>query len=141
MEAQTKMKGRFKMKVLVLSGSLFEEREIKNTLEDLQQIVGGYIEIPFLSPVFNDNKINIIINEEGKFIEGLEPEIAVIKKETNNILDVVYGNCVFASHDEAGNTIELNEEQKQIVKDTLKTDLVLYNQKKDKHHLVRGLYI
>ena len=129
------------MKVLVLSGSLFEEREIKNTLEDLQQIVGGYIEIPFLTPVFNDNKINIIINEEGKFIEGLEPEIAVIKKETNNILDVVYGNCVFASHDEAGNTIELNEEQKQIVKDTLKTDLVLYNQKKDKHHLVRGLYI
>lgn len=141
MEVQTKTKGRFKMKVLVLSGSLFEEREIKNTLEDLQQIVGGYIEIPFLTPVFNDNKINIIINEEGKFIEGLEPEIAVIKKETNNILDVVYGNCVFASHDEAGNTIELNEEQKQIVKDTLKTDLVLYNQKKDKHHLVRGLYI
>ena len=129
------------MKVLVLSGSIFEEREIKNSLEDLQQIVGGYIEIPFLTPVFNDNKINIIINEEGKFIEGLEPEIAVIKRETNNILDIVYGNCVFSSHDHEGNTIELNEEQKQIVKSALKSDIVLYDQKADKHHLVRGLYI
>ena len=129
------------MKVLVLSGSILEEREIKNTLEEIQQIVGGYIEIPFLSPIFNDNKINIIINEEGKFIEGLEPEIAVIKRESNNILDIVYGNCVFASHDHDGNTIELNEEQKQIVKDALKSDIVLYDQKADKHHLVRGLYI
>lgn len=129
------------MKVLILSGGALEEKEIKNTLEELQKIVGGYIEIPFLSREFNDNKINIIINEEGKFIEGLEPEIAVVKKETNTILDVVYGNCVFASHDYEGNTIELNEEQKKIVKDKLKTDLILYNQKEDKHHLVRALYI
>lgn len=127
------------MKVLVLSGSTLKEKEIKNTLEDLQQIVGGYIEIPFLSPIFNDNKINIIINEEGKFIEGLEPEIAVIKD--GKILDIVYGNCVFASHDHEGNTIELNEEQKQIVEDELNTDIVLKDQSKDKHYLVRALFI
>lgn len=129
------------MKVLVLSGSIFEEREIKNTLEDLQEIVGGYIEIPFLSREFNDNEIDVIINEEGKLIDGLEPEIAIINKETNAILDVVYGNCAFASHDNEGNTIGLNEEQKQIVKDSLKTDIVLYNERIDKHYLVRGLYI
>ena len=129
------------MKVLVLSGSIFEEREIKNSLEGLQQIVGGYIEIPFLSRTFNENKIDVIINEEGKFIEGLEPEIAIIKKESNTILDVVYGNCIFASHDRKGDTIELNAEQKKIVKDELKSDIILYNPKEDKHHLVRGLFI
>lgn len=129
------------MKVLVLSGSIFEEREIKNTLEDLQEIVGGYIEMPFLSREFNDNEIDVIINEEGKLIDGLELEIAIINKKTNAILDVVYGNCAFASHDNEGNTIGLNEEQKQIVKDSLKTDIVLYNERTDKHHLVRGLYI
>ena len=129
------------MKVLVLSNSELKEKEIKNTLEDLQQIVGGYIEIPFLSRVFNENKINIIINEEGKFIEGLEPEIAIIKKETNSILDIVYGNCIFASHDHEGNTIELNEKQKQIVKEELKTDILLKDSKADKHYLVRGLFI
>lgn len=129
------------MKVLVLSNSELKEKEIKNTLDDLQEIVGGYIEIPYLSREFNENKIDTIINEEGKFIEGLEPEIAVIKKETNNILDIIYGNCVFASHDQEGNTIELNEEQKKIVKDKLKTDILLKDQSKDKHYLVRGLYI
>lgn len=129
------------MKVLVLSDGMFEERAIKNTLEDLQEIVGGYIEIPFLSREFNENEIDVIINEEGKFIDGLEPEIAVIKKETNTILDIVYGNCVFASHDHKGDTIELNEKQKQIVKNKLKTDILLKDQSKDKHYLVRALFI
>lgn len=129
------------MKVLVLSNNTFEEREIKNELEDLQEIVGGYIEIPYLSRVFNDNKIDIIINEEGKFIKGLEPEIAIVDKETNSILDIVYGNCIFASHDYEGNTTELNEEQKQIVNDTLKMDIVLRFNNTDKHHLVKGLFV
>lgn len=127
------------MKVLVLSGSILKEKEIKNTLEDLQKIVGGYIEIPYLSREFNENKIDAIINEEGKFIEGLEPEIAVIKD--GKVLDIVYGNCVFASHDHEGNTIELNEKQKQIVEEELKTDILLKDQSKDRHYLVRALFI
>lgn len=129
------------MKVLVLSNSELKEKEIKNTLEDLQKIVGGYIEIPFLSREFNENKIDTIINEEGKFIDGLKPEIAIIKRETNSILDVVYGNCIFASHDHEGNTTELNEEQKQIVKEELKTDIVLKDSKADKQYLVKALFI
>lgn len=129
------------MKVLVLSGNTLEEREIKNTLEGLQEIVGGYIEIPFLSRVFNENKIDVIINEEGKFIEGLEPEIVVMDRATQRILDVVYGNCVFASHDYEGNTIALNEEQKNIVKSRLSIDVILHNPDTDKHHLVKALYV
>ena len=127
------------MKVLILSNNELKEKEIKNTLEELQQIVGGYIEIPFLSRVFNDNKINIIINEEGKFIEGLRPEIAVIKG--NQILDVVYGNCIFASHDHEGNTIELNEKQKQIIKEALQTDVILTSPDKEKQHITKALFI
>lgn len=127
------------MKVLVLSGGMLEEKEIKNTLEDLQKIVGGYIEIPYLSRDFNENKIDTIINEEGKFIEGLEPEIAIIKD--GKIVDIVYGNCIFASHDHEGNTVELNEEQKQIVEKELNTDIILKDQSADKHYLVRALFI
>ena len=127
------------MKVLILSGSQLKEKEIKNTLEELQEIVGGYIEIPYLSRVFNENKIDTIINEEGKFIEGLEPEIAIIKD--GKIIDIIYGNCVFASHDHEGNTIELNEKQKQIVEKELNTDIVLKDQSKDRHYLVRALFI
>lgn len=129
------------MKVLVLSNNTLEEREIKNELEGLQEIVGGYIEIPYLSRVFNDNKIDIIINEEGKFIEGLEPEIAVIDRATQDIVDIIYGNCVFASHDYEGNTIALNEEQKNIVKSRLSVDVIMHNPDTDKHYIVKGLYV
>ena len=129
------------MKVLVLSNNELKEKEIKNTVEELHEIVGGYIEIPFLSRKFNENKINIIINEEGKFIDGLKPEIAIIKRETNSILDIVYGNCIFASHDHEGNTVELNEEQKQIVKEELKTEVILTSPDTGKQHITKALFV
>lgn len=129
------------MKALVLSNGELKEKEIKNTLEDLQEIVGGYIEIPYLSREFNENGIDVVINEEGKLIEGLEPEIAIVDKETNAVLDIVYGNCAFVSHDDEGNTTELNAEQIKMVKDKLKMDVVLYDKNADRHYLVRVLFI
>lgn len=131
------------MKVLVLRGSELEEREIENTLEDLQSIVGGYIEIPLLSRKFYECDIDIIINEEGKYIEGLSPEIAVVKRSTGKIVDVVMGNCIFASHDTEGNTTALNEEQIAIVKEELSTLAFLNNSNENEIAIapVRVLYI
>lgn len=127
------------MKALVLSNGELKEKEINNTLEELQKIVGGYIEIPFLSKKLFEKEIDIIINEEGKFIEGLKPEIAVVKNGTNQILDVVMGNCIFTSHDEEGNTTALNEEQIKIV--TKELGVVAKIAMEGKSHLVRLLFI
>jgi hypothetical protein len=113
------------MKVLVLTNGKFETKEITNELEELQKIVGGWIEIPYLSDVLNNNGIDVIINEEGKFIDGLRPEIAVVDKETNQILDIVMGNCIFASHDDEGETIELNEKQYKVVMEELQMSALL----------------
>ena len=113
------------MKVLVLSNNNFEVREINNTLETLQEIVGGYIEIPFLSQTFGDNGIDIIINDEGKFIEDCKPAVAVVDGVTRQVLDVVRGNCIFASHDDEGETIGLTEEQLAVVLEELKMDVTL----------------
>ena len=129
------------MKVLVLSNGELKQKEIGNALEDLQSIVGGYIEIPFLSRKFNDNMIDIIINEEGKLLDGFIPEIAIVDGETNRILDIIYGNCIFASHDEEGETTELNEEQTAIVLEELKTEVVLYDKNKDKEIMVKVLFV
>jgi hypothetical protein len=129
------------MKVLVLSSGELKEKDIDNTLEALQEIVEGYIEIPFLSERLYKHKIDIIINEEGKFIEGLSPEIAVIKEGTTNILDLVYGNCVFASHDEEGNTVALSDKQIKIVMEELKTDILLTNKEEGKVFFVKALFI
>ena len=113
------------MKVLVLSNNNFEVKEISNELGELQKIVGGYIEIPFLSRVFSDNGIDVIINDEGKYIEGLKPEIAIVDGKTKQVLDVVMGNCIFASHDDEGETIGLTEEQLAVVLKELKMDVTL----------------
>ena len=129
------------MKVLVLSNGTLEIKEIKNTLEELQKIVGGYIEMPFVSKVFFNNKINIVINEEGKYIDGLKPEIAIVNSKTKQVLDVIYGNCVFASHDIEGNTIALNDKQIEIVKEELNNEVVLYNKNTDKEVLVKVLFV
>ena len=93
------------MKVLILSNNELKEQEIDNTLEALQKIVGGYIEIPYLSETLAENGIDVIINDEGKFIEGLRAEIAIVKDGTNEVLDVVMGNCIFASHNDEGDTV------------------------------------
>ena len=113
------------MKVLILSNNELEVKEIDNTLGTLQQIVGGYIEIPYLSETLAKNGIDVIINDEGKFIEGLRAEIAIVKDGTNEVLDVVMGNCIFASHNDEGDTVSLTDEQIAIVQNELKMEAVL----------------
>lgn len=129
------------MKVLVLSNGELKVQEIGSELEDLQKIVGGYIEIPFLSHKFRDNGIDVIINEEGKLIDGLKAEIAIVDEKHGSILDIVYGNCIFASHDEVGETIGLTEEQMQIVTEELETVIELINKKTLEDFEVRVLFI
>ena len=129
------------MKVLVLSNGKLEEKEIENTLEDLQKIVGGYIEIPYLGEIFSENEIDIIINEEGKLIEGFKPEIAIVDKRNGQVVDIVYGNCIFASHDYEGNTIGLNNIQMNIVTNELKKSVELMNRKSYKTFEVKVLFM
>ena len=129
------------MKVLVLSNGELKVQDIGTELEDLQKIVGGYIEIPFLSRVFRDHAIDMIINEEGKFIEGMKAEIAIVDEEHGNILDIVYGNCIFASHDDEGETIGLNEGQIEVVEKELETIIELMNTKTFEEFEVRVLFI
>ena len=129
------------MKVLVLSNGELKAQDIGTELEELQKIVGGYIEIPFLSKVFRDNAIDMIINEEGKFIEGMKAEIAIVNEEKGNILDIVYGNCIFASHDDEGNTIGLTEEQVKVVEEELETVIELMNKDTLENFKVRALFI
>lgn len=129
------------IKVLVLNKGKLEEQNICNTLEELQKIVGGYIEIPYLSKRFMKYDIDMIINDEGKYIEGLAPEIAVVGKETNAILDVVYGNCVFTSHDTQGNTVGLNNEQIKVVMEELEMYAMIHDAKDGKDYLVKVLLV
>lgn len=129
------------MKALVLSNGELQVKEIDNTLEELQKIVGGHIEIPFLGMVFKENKIDVVINEDGKYVEGLKPEIAIVNEKQGNILDIIYGNCIFVSHDNKGDTIALTDEQMNIVMEELETAIELTNKDTFESFEVRALFI
>lgn len=129
------------IKVITLTNNELTTKEIPNTLEALQHIVGGYIEIPYLSKTFFENDIDMIINDEGKFIEGLKPEIAVVDNKDGKILDIVYGNCIFASHDEEGNTTSINADQTEIIFKELKMIAGIKMKDSAENILVRALFI
>lgn len=130
-----------KIRVIMLSGGKLDVTEVKNSLETFQSIVGGYIEIPLISKTLKQHNVDVVINSEGKYIEGLRPEIAIVGKETNTTLDVVYGNCVFVSHDNVGNTIGLNDEQIEVVMEELELSAMLHDSKDEKDYLVKVLLV
>lgn len=74
------------MKVLVINpGENPKIREIGEKLEDMQKVVGGFIEeiMPW------DDDVAIICNEEGK-VKGL-PLNRIIKDENGKTIDIIAG--------------------------------------------------
>lgn len=90
-----------KIKVLFKApNKKFEEREINNTLEDMQKLVDGYIEV---IPTDIYDKVFMIVNEEGK-LYGLEPNIHYYR-------DIIVGNVVFVRVDNSGNWKSISNKQ------------------------------
>lgn len=84
------------MKVIVKqAGSAPEVREIENTLEAFQRIVGGYIEVVRFKDCL------IVCNEEGK-LQGLPVNFRLG-------YDVIVGDVVFTQSDNTGDFTDLSE--------------------------------
>ena len=83
-------------------------KEINNNLKDLQEIVGGYIEV--IS--FNANLV-IIVNEEGKLL-NLSPTMRFRN-------DVLVGNIIFA-RTEQSEFISLSDQDIERIQRTLFSD-------------------
>lgn len=98
------------------------EYKFKDDLKTLQDVVGGYIEVPYISDKLFKNGIDIYINADGKN-EDL-PITALIVDANNNVLDTIQGNIVFASHDNEGNTTSLTEKQIYIVYEILQSKAI-----------------
>lgn len=100
------------------------------SLKYMQSIVGGYIEMPYISESLNVRNIDIVINEEGK-LEGLDPNILLMDKNFE-IKDIIVGDILFVSNDKKGKTIGLSDEQiedlnKVFTHNAVITNLGLFN--------------
>lgn len=109
-----------KLKVKMEEMELNDERE---SLETLQSLVGGYIELANFDDLMARKRVDMFCDEEGKMKEGYLPSIIVLNKNQDTILDAVVGNVVFAANDGNGNTIGLCEEQINFVKKRLSEKL------------------
>lgn len=105
----------------------FKIEEVDNlNLKYLQSKVGGYIELVSWYNQLSDLNIDMWINEEGKFIQGLLPTFVVVDSK-DEIKDIIMGDVVFTSSDNEGNTIGLNDIQAQKIKRIFKKTAVLNN--------------
>lgn len=88
------------MRVLVkLPGQNPEVREIEDGLDAMQEIVGGSIEMVWMS---EDLEFDIVLNEEGK-IEGLPMNIHWEE-------DIIVGPLFVMRHDNHGKPVSLTDE-------------------------------
>lgn len=85
---------------------------IDSSLEELQKLVGGYIEViyPFEFEKFPLNRVAIICNENGK-IERL-PLNRALYDEDGSLHDVIAGTAVLVGID-TDDFVSLNEEQEK----------------------------
>lgn len=99
-----------------------EVSEGKDQLKDIQDYIDGYMEIPYIKKIFNDNEILVILNEEGKLL-NLEP--TCILKKDEQVYDTLNGNILFLSA-EGENIIGLNEKQINIIKNEINLESTFY---------------
>ena len=76
--------------------------DIKNELETLQNLVGGYIEV-----VSMGGGVGLIVNEEGK-LNGLPTNFPIGR-------DVIVGTAVFVAYGNDGEFTDLSEAQVQMI--------------------------
>ena len=84
-----------------------EVMEIENDLKEIQEFVGGYIEVPFVSSGLSDRNIVAVVNEEAS-IEGLKPTLALVRN--GQVAGCLLGQLFFCSTED-GEFIGLNDEQ------------------------------
>ena len=112
----TKMSKPIKVAVLNVESQEFEIIDnFNHELENMQKVVGGYIEALTVHESDNGRELVVWLNEEGKLI-GLEPNFVLAIKETGKVADIVMGNVLITAVNEKGDTAGLTDADVQTIK-------------------------
>jgi len=102
--------------LIVKPGKKPEVIEFKKGYKELQKLVEGPFEMPYL---FDD--VDIVINEEGKFNGSLPNKYLYYN---NRLVDILFGNIVIVGSDEEGETVSLSEEKLRKYSELLSNDMI-----------------
>lgn len=113
-----------KIRALILKADSQVITEVPNfdhSLENMQEVVGGYIEalqIQDEKATTKKRNITIWLNEEGK-LNGLPPNFA-LADESGKVLDIVMGDVLItACSNETGNTLSINDKEIEYIRSVL----------------------
>ena len=109
------------MKVLVITTKgEYEEREIKDKLETLQEIVGGLIQYVDIS----QDGLQMIVNEEGKILD-LEYNLGatLLYNTTHLYNDMILGNAIIVNTNDEGENKSITKEDIDTVKELIVREL------------------
>lgn len=85
-------------------GKPLETRVVPTSLEEMQRLVNGWIEIVY-APFCDD--LDMVVNEEGKFMESEEPNFFMPEFE-----DLIVGSAVFIGYDpDLGEHVSITDSQ------------------------------
>ena len=87
-------------------------KEFKDSLDVLQEYVGGYIDVVAL-----DYRIDLVINDEGK-IKNL-PANRAWTDGNGRVYDIIHGNILCVRHDGDGEFISIEKEDIPIIEKAL----------------------
>ena len=99
------------MKVYGFTGNGAKEMEVENTLEGLQQFVGGYIECINLT-----EELVLVCNEEGKN-NGMP--ISTIWLEDGEVVEMIAGPCLVCRSDEEGEFVSIEDSDISVIREKL----------------------
>jgi len=92
--------------------------KFNDSLATLQKLVDGHIEHYIIDDELDSHKIDMWINEEGKFREDFKPVFGLFYD--GKLYDVIVGPCVFSKYDNQGNTLGLNDDDMYQVREFLR---------------------
>ena len=83
--------------------------EIEDTLENLQEYVGGYIEVIGIT-----ENIDLVCNDEGKLM-GLDITAALINDD-GEVVEIIAGDCFLVRNNGEGEFESIKDEDADIIK-------------------------
>lgn len=111
--------------------------EIGEDLKDLQAVVGGYIEAPFISKELSNANIQVLCNEDG-LLQKLEPSVLIMKDGAQ--AGCLVGNVAFVGVDGC-EFCGLNDMQIELLKSITLENCAKFKSKNGEFKYVSGIAI
>lgn len=110
-----------KVYILEPNGQFKIDRVEKVNLEYMQSVIGGCIDIPFVSEVLQEKGIDVVVADEQSF--DIRNDTSLIVINDDEVVSITTGKCILCGVDDEGKSVGLNEEQVDFIKENFRLSI------------------